>query len=173
MQGTVRESQLRALCRGSARVLLPPSCLTASACCAGFARYMANKLGAMSKLDAVPPVMARGEPATFYGDGNTPCAVPCEAEWQASEPVAWLLACMPWESPASLCADTPRALDTGQTPPASSSSKSSRGGRMWRLRSALEALVAGGCCCGMSSSCRWAHVLCHSIMLFMHESAAC
>lgn len=36
---------------------------------------MANKLGAMSKLDAVPPVMARGEPATFYGDGNMPCAV--------------------------------------------------------------------------------------------------
>ena len=37
---------------------------------------MANKLGAMSKLDAVPPVMARGEPATFYGDGNMPCAMP-------------------------------------------------------------------------------------------------
>ena len=35
---------------------------------------MANKLGALSKLDAVPPVMARGEPATFYGDGNMPCA---------------------------------------------------------------------------------------------------
>ena len=108
---------------------------------------MANKLGALSKLDAVPPVMARGEPATFYGDGNMPCAVPYEADWQASESVAWLLAYMPWKSPASLCADTRRALDTGQTPPISSSLKSSHGERMWRLPSALEALVVGDCCC--------------------------
>ena len=78
---------------------------------------MANKLGAMSKLDAVPPVMARGEPATFYGDGNMPCAVPYEADMQASVPVAWLLACMPWKSPASLRGDTRRALDTNQTSP--------------------------------------------------------
>lgn len=28
----------------------------------------------MGKLDAVPPVMARGAPVTIYGDGHTPCA---------------------------------------------------------------------------------------------------
>ncbi|KAK9826082.1 hypothetical protein WJX81_000383 [Elliptochloris bilobata] len=48
--------------------------------CYGFARYWANKLGAIGKLDAVPPVMARSEPATFYGDGNTPFVLNTEED---------------------------------------------------------------------------------------------
>lgn len=141
--------------------------LTTSVSCAGFARYMANKLGALSKLDAVPPVMARGEPATFYGDGNMPCAGPYEAELQASEPVAWLLACMPWRNPASLRADARRAVDTGQTPPVFSLLKSPLMGDICGVPSALKALVVGCRCCGMSLSQRWAHVLWRSIILLM------
>ena len=76
--------------------------LSNSVSCAGFARYTANKLGALSKLDAVPPVMARGEPATFYGDGNMPCAVPYGADLQAPEPCSAAAGLQALQSPCLL-----------------------------------------------------------------------